>query len=483
MRPLIACTFRTAILSLAMLACSPVAQSQATSEGDFLPAPRVRQSAREILKDPVFQGFDHFDQNVKPGQARAGTTDSGTTDSGTAAGNAGSSGDRHSEPADEHAPADATSPGNLSDSSPGRSGDRDSSGGQRGSHGQSGTGSRQGESSRSGTARTGRSESGSADDSSGSRETADSGRGTSGRSGTSPDGSDSGATGPGSGSSAGGDSQRGDARQPGESSSPDTAEPSAGNPTGSDSPATDSANPPVRPERRPSSPTREATSTSARGMPSLRGSDGIERPVRFAPKQATAPERSWWEQDWDWGSSMGDLGAFGQFLGQLLQIIAYLAVAVVVALILVLVARAIADLIKSRQGKLAHQTVAGVPLADDHSPGEIASDIYVQQALELATQGRYREALGRLVLGAMSAIERARWIRYRRGLTLNDYLRSVRSRQESYAGFQAIVQVYEPVEFGRQTATSSGFESALNGYRQGFLRSGPTTGSEQPSQP
>jgi hypothetical protein len=108
------------------------------------------------------------------------------------------------------------------------------------------------------------------------------------------------------------------------------------------------------------------------------------------------------------------------------------------------------------------------PLAHDRSPGETAADVFLQQALRLAQRRAYREALGQLLLGAMSWIERKDWIRYRRGLTVRDYLRSVRSRPEQYGGLKTVVEAYEPVEFGRRPATEPVFESALAGYRAGF---------------
>lgn len=202
-------------------------------------------------------------------------------------------------------------------------------------------------------------------------------------------------------------------------------------------------------------------------MPSLRGRDGVERPVRFAPKPPSPPTSS--GPDWNLDLGLGDLfSSIGQFLGTLFHLLAYAALAVVAVLIILLVARAITELLKSRGGPTMASAATAVPLSDDRSPGEQAADVYLQQALKLAQAGQYHAALGQLVLGAMSAIERAQWIRYRRGLTLHDYLRSVRSRPSQYDGLQVVVQQYEPVEYGRRIASETGFQLALDGYRQGF---------------
>ena len=68
----------------------------------------------------------------------------------------------------------------------------------------------------------------------------------------------------------------------------------------------------------------------------------------------------------------------------------------------------------------------------------------------------------------MSFIERQQWIRYRRGLTVHDYLRVLRSRPDQFAAFRQVVHVFEPVEYGRRLATEPLFTEALQGYRQGF---------------
>lgn len=104
----------------------------------------------------------------------------------------------------------------------------------------------------------------------------------------------------------------------------------------------------------------------------------------------------------------------------------------------------------------------------ERPPGEIPADVYITRARELAAQGLYNEAVAQLLLGAMSKIERAGFIKYRRGLTNRDYMRAIRSKQGPHQAFRLIVRTYEPIGFGRRNANATHFEKSLLGYEQGF---------------
>lgn len=242
--------------------------------------------------------------------------------------------------------------------------------------------------------------------------------------------------------------------------------------------------PPPSREQPATVPPQRAASEKA---PSRRGHDGIARPVRFAPKSPT-PRPSEDNANPGWKIGDGWLAAFGGLLGQLLHLVAYAALAAVCVLILVLAARALAENWPSRKHRVGPAMVPVSPLAHDRSPGETDADHFLQAALQWAAHGDYRLALGQLVLGAMSTIERRNWIRYRRGLTLNDYLRSVRSRPEQRDGLRAVIDRYLPVEFGRRPATEDSFTAALEGYRQGFgeqseVRNAKSEGSSKSEAP
>ncbi len=395
-------------------------------ESDFsISDPRIRDSAKRILSESTFQGFDHFGEaHIDPSTAVPEPDVTGD--------------DAADKPATEAIPPkswwDRLRENQSQKSKTGQPGQ-----GERSSASQSGTG---GESAKS-------EETTSSDgNSQGSSHARDNATGKSSGESSAENGK------PGESSSKPGEAA------PGDTNSKDGSPAAASTPPPSDKPTRHPADSGSRPER-------VASRTTPRGAPSLRGRDGVERPVRFAPKPPEPPA----PRGPDWNFDLG-LGRFfsgiASVLGNLFHLVAYTALAIVAGLIVVLVARAVAELLKSRRGLTTTNTVAAIPLSDDRSPGELAADVYLQQALGLAQAGRFREAVGQLVLGAMSAIERAQWIRYRRGLTLHDYLRSVRSRPPQYGGLQVVVQQYEPVEYGRRQATETTFSTALDGYRQGF---------------
>jgi hypothetical protein len=241
--------------------------------------------------------------------------------------------------------------------------------------------------------------------------------------------------------------------------------------SGSDGPSSQQTQPaaPSSDGKAPSSPAppsetaRPQRSTSE--PPAQRGQDGITRPVRFAPKVRT-PKPA--DSGPDWNLNLGWLSGVGSVLGGLLHGMAYFALVAVCALIIALVVRAVTESWRSRSARGTVSATHATPLAHDRSPGETEADVFLREALRLADAGQYRPALGQLVLGSMSTLERRQWIRYRRGLTLNDYLRSVRSRPEQLIGLRSVIDSYEPVEFGRRAATESTFATALEGYRSAF---------------
>jgi len=256
-------------------------------------------------------------------------------------------------------------------------------------------------------------------------------------------------------------SDRGNAAPSSNTSEKKSTQSKSGDSSNSEKPTptnTDSSKPgdASRPQREP-----------AQSRPAQRGSDGVERPVRFAPKISRPKPQAPSGPGWNIGDG-GFLASLGSALGFLLHILAYAALVAVCGLIFALAARAIAEVWRRRSQRLPQSSLATTPLAHDRSPGETSADVFLQQALTLATKRAYREALSQLLLGAMSGIERNEWIRYRRGLTVRDYLRSVRNRTVQYEGLKSVVDVYEPVEFGREPATQSMFEAALAGYRTAF---------------
>ena len=127
-------------------------------------------------------------------------------------------------------------------------------------------------------------------------------------------------------------------------------------------------------------------------------------------------------------------------------------------LILWLIVKAIRDFERSAPLETAvpHDR-SPLGLEPAQAPGDLPADIYVAHAKLLAEQGNYREAVVQLLLGAMSRVERAGWVRFRRGMTVRDYLRAIRQHRPAYQGFRDIVRVCEPLCFGRRVPTQAAF--------------------------
>ncbi len=163
------------------------------------------------------------------------------------------------------------------------------------------------------------------------------------------------------------------------------------------------------------------------------------------------------------------LSGIGPAAAALIQGMAWLAVAAVCLLVVYLVVRAVGGMELARN---KDRSGGDAPLEgeDDptHAPGAQPADAWLARARELAAAGRFHEAVAHLLLGALSHIERSELIRYRRGLTHDDYLRAVRSQKDMHRGLTLIVRTYDPLGFGRRQATRQHFDQSLSGYEAGF---------------
>ncbi len=86
----------------------------------------------------------------------------------------------------------------------------------------------------------------------------------------------------------------------------------------------------------------------------------------------------------------------------------------------------------------------------------------------MARDGNYRLAIRELLLGSMSWIERAGLIRYRKGLTNRDYVRSVWARMDKREAYLMTATQFEYVFFGRRVPTAEMFEQCLTSFRGAF---------------
>lgn len=211
-------------------------------------------------------------------------------------------------------------------------------------------------------------------------------------------------------------------------------------------------------------------STNKIGSTAEAPGDGIRRPSRQRPGDENRKRENADTEELD--SLLGSAGsAAGELIGFVAQLFFWLVIVAVCALILGLVVMGLLNWRRQPRLQAVLSNGGTIEMADDRAPGDVAADIYLAEAMRLAGQGEFAEALARLVWGGMSSIERAGWIRYRRGLTMRDYLRSTRSHPREQTAFRSLLAGYEPVGFGRRPATSEGFEQALKSYRQGFVSS------------
>lgn len=201
-------------------------------------------------------------------------------------------------------------------------------------------------------------------------------------------------------------------------------------------------------------------------------SDGSGGSANSGSEYSADPEDD--PDDAETGGSPQSGGAVGAFLGSVFQFIGWVFIAVVACVMVFLVVKGFMGAIAWYQNRDPRQPQTDdgpAPegeLAPETAPGELPADVYVARARALAADGRYRDAVAQLLLGAMSSIERAGWIHYRQGLTHRDYARAIRSHDTPYQSMRAMVRVYEPLGFGRRKATQQHFELSLSGYQAGF---------------
>ena len=188
-------------------------------------------------------------------------------------------------------------------------------------------------------------------------------------------------------------------------------------------------------------------------------------PDENPPPREQPVERS--EPDEDSTVTSPAANSFAGFIAGLFHLLAYAILGIVIGLILWLIIKAIKDFelpTKLEREELPDGDLPSNANEPENAPGEHPPDVYIAKARELAAIGNYRDAIAQLAMGAMSRIERTNRIRYRRGLTIRDYLRALRQYKTEYQAFRSIVRVFEPVSFGRREPTRAQFEQSLGGY-------------------
>lgn len=187
--------------------------------------------------------------------------------------------------------------------------------------------------------------------------------------------------------------------------------------------------------------------------------DGGE--TRSLPKKKQRP-RSNWFPNWD-------LSGLGTAFASLFHVLAWTLLFAICAVGLYFIGRAIGNYERNKAEETAPEPSQVVSQQISVSPGETAVEEFWRKAREAAAAGQFSDAIQFLLQGAMSDIEHQHQIRFRRGLTLYDYLRALRKIPERYTAFKNLIDAYEPVGFGRHVATSDLFQQSLNYFEAEFL--------------
>lgn len=108
-------------------------------------------------------------------------------------------------------------------------------------------------------------------------------------------------------------------------------------------------------------------------------------------------------------------------------------------------------------------------------PGELAASTYESRAIQMAQSGNYRAAIRELLIGSMSWIERAGFIRFRKGLTNRDYVRAIWRQAEKRQAYSVTALEFERIYFGRRDATRDTFENCLRNFQGSFREEETTT--------
>jgi len=177
------------------------------------------------------------------------------------------------------------------------------------------------------------------------------------------------------------------------------------------------------------------------------------------PAKAPAQPLNTPSGNWNWNFGLGGLAD-----------VFVIAVIVVIVMVLIVIAAMIVKSIdakkRNRHGLLSDSEDI---LSDVTTPpGELAASTYESRAIQFASTGNYRAAIRELLLGSMSWIERAGLIRYRKGLTNRDYVRSVWRRTDKREGYLTTAVQFELVYFGRRNPTSEMFAMCLTSFQGAF---------------
>ncbi|MEM9703121.1 MAG: DUF4129 domain-containing protein, partial [Planctomycetota bacterium] len=174
------------------------------------------------------------------------------------------------------------------------------------------------------------------------------------------------------------------------------------------------------------------------------------------------------------GSSSGAAGsaaaAGAGALGLLVSTVAvWLAGAVLVGVVLLLLWSVIRGLTEreSKPKPVTQAALAVAPAGGAAPAPALPTDARLQAARDAAAKGRYGEAVALLLGGLTDRVELAGLIRPRRGLTAREYLRAARPDPALHPALKTVVQVYEPLGYGRRPGRIEQYAEAEAAYLAG----------------
>ena len=221
---------------------------------------------------------------------------------------------------------------------------------------------------------------------------------------------------------------------------------------------------------------KELTPTEIRSVvESVMGDDEF-RSVRRAVSDEKGFLARWLEDLNDWLTELFDSesnrsrtsSGSGASLGSsvLLTVVLLFLVVFIIALIVFTIRTLESD--PSKSGGLNGLLGDEAAILPSTPPGEKAVSVYEQRALQFAETGDFKNAIRELGLGSMSWIERAGLIRFRKGLTHRDYVRSIWRDTDRRQSYLSIAGIMERIFFGRREATRALFDECLINFRKAF---------------
>lgn len=160
-------------------------------------------------------------------------------------------------------------------------------------------------------------------------------------------------------------------------------------------------------------------------------------------------------------SSIGWSLFFGQFLGYVIWIVLFGALAAVLVIVAVRLFRS-GSVPTELEEASASEDVSILESGDE----ERAPEEFLRRAETLHQEGRVAEAIAHVLFACQRQLEACGFLRFRRGLTNRDYIRSLRSQESARVALTQIVTVFEAIHFGRRLPPEDAFPFCRDLYHE-----------------